>query len=76
MDNLLTYIPGLEALHQCGWVHRDISMGNILIDIETEKGFLNDWDHCKYKGEMNQVASQPSRSVGDGYVYPRKDEAD
>ena len=40
-------------------------MGNILIDIDTGDGFLNDWDLCKYGSEMNHTASQHSRSVGD-----------
>ena len=51
-------------------------MGNILIDIETKNGFLNDWDLCKYKEEMNQIASQRSRSVSDNHLYLRKDKLD
>ena len=64
-----------DAWEKAGVLHRDVSMGNILIDVITGNGFLNDWDLCKYKEEMNQVASQPSRSVSDGHFYPRKDEA-
>ena len=26
-------------------LHRDISLNNIMIDVETESGILNDWDH-------------------------------
>lgn len=30
-EKILIFTIGLQALHQCGWVHRDISMGNILV---------------------------------------------
>ena len=38
-------------------------MGNILIDIETDDGFLNDWDLCGYRAEMERPTSQHERSV-------------
>lgn len=50
-------------------MHRDISPGNILIDIECEdplaapSGFLNDWDLCRYKQDLKMEATQHGRSV-------------
>ncbi|EKM51324.1 uncharacterized protein PHACADRAFT_151998 [Phanerochaete carnosa HHB-10118-sp] len=45
-----------------GILHRDISIGNILIDIEVPGAILNDWDLCKYRNEMNRTATQHARS--------------
>lgn len=49
-------------------LHRNISTGNILIDIESPpgepRGLLADWDLCKYKIQMNDLPTQPGgRSV-------------
>ena len=38
-------------------------MGNILINVKTNNGFLNDWDLCKYKEELEGPPSQPERVV-------------
>lgn len=67
-----SYRPGQghrQAWEKAGILHRDVSVGNILIDTASApgnpRGFLNDWDLCKYKDELrNQVApSQPMVSV-------------
>lgn len=48
--------------HQRAWelakvLHRDVSIGNIMIDAESPEdnpqGFLNDWDLCKYKEDLD-----------------------
>ena len=57
-----------EAWEVAGVLHRDISAGNIMIDVtspaESLQGFLNDWDMCKYKEDLNNnVPALPGRSV-------------
>lgn len=62
-------IPG----HRDAWelariLHRDVSVGNIMIDVESPEddpaGFLNDWDLCKFAEDLDKPASQPAgRSV-------------
>lgn len=39
-------VEALEGLHEAGWVHRDISPGNILIT-ETDSVKLSDWEYAK-----------------------------
>ena len=43
-------------------LHHDVSPGNILINIETDVAFLNDWDLAKYREELVKgvVASEPA----------------
>ena len=36
----------MEAARKCGILHRDISLGNIMIDADG-CGILNDWDHSR-----------------------------
>lgn len=58
-----------DAWEKAGILHRDVSVANILIDISStpgdSKGFINDWDLCKYKEELNTRTSpsQPGVSV-------------
>ena len=59
----MMYIGHRDAYEKAGILHRDVSMSNILIDLETGKAFLNDWDLCKYTDEINLGASQHARSV-------------
>ncbi|EKM51332.1 uncharacterized protein PHACADRAFT_213176 [Phanerochaete carnosa HHB-10118-sp] len=51
-----------DAYEVAGILHRDVSIGNILIDIEASCAILNDWDLCKYRNEMNRAATQHARS--------------
>ncbi|GJE86573.1 hypothetical protein PsYK624_026530 [Phanerochaete sordida] len=92
---LETYKDSVELLRICGhafwahrlaWekaniLHRDVSIGNIMIDCETGNGFLNDWDLCKYREDMEdkRAASEPSGISGTwafksamALRYPRK----
>ncbi|CCM06270.1 uncharacterized protein FIBRA_08520 [Fibroporia radiculosa] len=66
----------LDAIlcHHDAWViaqilHRDVSVGNILIDVEAMEGgkkmvigILSDWDMCKYKEDLNKGVAQQQRS--------------
>ncbi|EKM56600.1 uncharacterized protein PHACADRAFT_207804 [Phanerochaete carnosa HHB-10118-sp] len=70
-----------EAWEEARILHRDISIGNIMIDTQTGKGFLNDWDLCKYREDMEtkRPASEPSGISGTwafksalALRYPRK----
>ncbi|KAG6886958.1 hypothetical protein C0992_001430 [Termitomyces sp. T32_za158] len=45
-----------QAYERCGYIHRDISGRNILID-ENGRGVLNDWDLAKHKDELEQSQS-------------------
>ncbi|KAJ3559199.1 hypothetical protein NM688_g481 [Phlebia brevispora] len=55
-----------DAWEKAGILHRDISVNNILIDIDSPAnkplGFLNDWDLCKYKADLAKTATQNGRS--------------
>ena len=47
-----------------GVLHRDISVGNIMINARTNKGLLTDWDLSKCVIKLNMRAAQPGgRSV-------------
>ena len=69
---MLTFAKAILG-HHGAWViarilHRDVSVGNIMIDVESPEdeplGFLNDWDLCKFAEDLNQPPSQPAgRSV-------------
>ncbi|EKM57055.1 uncharacterized protein PHACADRAFT_92447 [Phanerochaete carnosa HHB-10118-sp] len=54
---LLRIITHVIAAHEQAWkkagiLHRDVSHTNILIDLATGKGILNDWDLAKYEQDM------------------------
>ena len=64
--------------HQQAWVkagvlHRDVSVANILIDVESAPGvpraILNDWDLCKYKEQLEIPSSIPGVSVSVELIY-------
>ena len=63
------YLAHAGAWELAGIMHRDVSIGNIMIDVEAASrgkwyGYLTDWDLCKYKEDMDkQVRSLPGRSV-------------
>ena len=62
--NVLTAAAG----HQSAWedakvLHRDISDGNILVDIRSNEGFLTDWDLCKYEEDLGKPSHGYGRSV-------------
>ncbi|KAI0334154.1 hypothetical protein GY45DRAFT_1270329 [Cubamyces sp. BRFM 1775] len=82
VEKVLEAIFGhFEAWQKAGVLHRDVSIGNILIDVDTNDAFLNDWDLCKYREELGlrgTAASEYGRSGTWPYLsgilleYPRK----
>ncbi|GJE87421.1 hypothetical protein PsYK624_035040 [Phanerochaete sordida] len=48
------------AYKKAGILHRDVSMSNILINIDKTEAFLNDWDLCKYNSDED-LGSQDGR---------------
>ena len=44
-------------------LHRDISVGNILIDPVTRRGILIDWDLCRFEWELALGPTEPERTV-------------
>ncbi|KAA1470061.1 hypothetical protein DENSPDRAFT_669162 [Dentipellis sp. KUC8613] len=50
-----------DAWEKAGILHRNISASNILIDVRTGHGFLNDWTMCQYKSEMSNDANPYGR---------------
>lgn len=75
------FIAHREAWQYAGVLHRDISVGNIMINVDDDTGFLNDWDLCKYRAELEggSGASEPSGisgtwafKSGHSLIYPRK----
>ena len=63
---IFSYEGHEEAWTKANILHRDVSMGNILIDVDSKEAFLNDWDHCEFASELGESASsgQHGRSVG------------
>lgn len=61
--------PAHGGAWAAGILHHDISIGNIMIDVEESNatewcGFLTDWDLCKYKEDLeDHVPCLPGRSV-------------
>ncbi|RPD57224.1 hypothetical protein L226DRAFT_572563 [Lentinus tigrinus ALCF2SS1-7] len=51
-----------EAWTKAKVLHRDISVGNILIDPVTRKGILIDWDLCRLEWELGMGPTEPDRT--------------
>ena len=51
-------ISGLQAIHQAGWVHRDISSGNILMVDGVAK--IADFEYAK---KMSDISHHTLRTV-------------
>ena len=58
---------GLQHIHVAGngWVHRDISPGNILIASPDEPALLVDFEYAK---ELNDNSSHEVRTVRFGFI--------
>ncbi|GJE90362.1 hypothetical protein PsYK624_064930 [Phanerochaete sordida] len=80
---LVLYVAQAVIGHKEAWrdaqiLHRDVSMSNILIDLDEGAAFLNDWDLCKFKWELLDGASQHDRAGTRPYMsgtllsYPKK----
>ena len=49
----MVILIGLRALHTCGWVHRDISTGNILITPDGPK--IVDLEFAKRVDDTSEI---------------------
>lgn len=54
---LKIYTIGLDMIHKYGWVHRDVSTGNIIL--WEGKGILTDFEYAKRIPKEGEVASAP-----------------
>ncbi|KIP08662.1 hypothetical protein PHLGIDRAFT_126863 [Phlebiopsis gigantea 11061_1 CR5-6] len=69
---LLAVVYNALRAHRSAWelaeiLHRDISVGNIMINVESSdkpEGFLNDWDLCKYAEDLRKPTTQPAGRSG------------
>ncbi|EKM57029.1 uncharacterized protein PHACADRAFT_142121 [Phanerochaete carnosa HHB-10118-sp] len=64
--DLIQVVSYAVIAHRIAWekakiLHNNVSAANIMINAETDEGFLNDWDLCKFKEDLkNKIpASQP-----------------
>jgi hypothetical protein len=59
--------PGHKgAFEKCGYIHRDVSSGNVIIvrrEDEEAQGLLIDWEHAKTFDMIKRGPSQPNRTV-------------
>lgn len=77
-EPLLIIILGHRAAYRManGILHCDISYTNILINIKTGEGFMNDWDMCKRVAALGKKPTQSSRSVCSRLCFSRPSLAD
>ena len=58
LDQSNAFSLGLQAIHQAGWVHRDISAGNILMVDNVAK--IADFEYAK---KMSDISHHTLRTV-------------
>ncbi|RPD57226.1 hypothetical protein L226DRAFT_489397 [Lentinus tigrinus ALCF2SS1-7] len=67
-----------DAWEKAKILHRDISVGNILIHPRTKRGILIDWDQCRLQCELAHGPTEPDRTgtwpfrSALSLAYPRK----
>lgn len=54
-------IPALQAIHESGWMHRDISTGNIILD--NNRGILIDFEYAERIPKEGKAPSHGGRTV-------------
>ncbi|PIL30438.1 hypothetical protein GSI_07625 [Ganoderma sinense ZZ0214-1] len=71
-------IAHMAACREAGVLHRDVSVGNILINPLTRSGFLIDWDLSRLLSELGDGPMEPDRTgtwqfrSALSLLYPRK----
>ena len=52
--SILNYFVALQVIHKAGWVHRDLSMGNLYLYIDpvsdVKRGLIGDFEFAKKVG--------------------------
>ena len=43
-------IAVLKVMHHCGWVHRDVSAGNVLV-VDGDRGILADVEYAIHQSD-------------------------
>ncbi|EKM53566.1 uncharacterized protein PHACADRAFT_211242 [Phanerochaete carnosa HHB-10118-sp] len=82
-SELLRYVACARYAHECAWksagvLHHDISDGNILIDVESDDAFLNDWDVAMFRDYIKRKHERDAFSGTWAYAsalvlqYPKK----
>lgn len=51
IDSPLSHPSALKLMHAGRWVHRDVSTGNILVDLNERNGRLADLEYAKQMGQ-------------------------
>ncbi|KAM5541445.1 hypothetical protein V8D89_004999 [Ganoderma adspersum] len=75
---LLVLSAHYVAWENAGILHRDVSVGNILINPVTREGFLIDWDLSRLRSELDNGPVEPDRTgtwqfrSALSLAYPRK----
>ncbi|EKM53551.1 uncharacterized protein PHACADRAFT_211233 [Phanerochaete carnosa HHB-10118-sp] len=82
-SELLRYVACARYAHECAWkyagvLHHDISDGNILIDVESDDAFMNDWDVAMFRDYIKRKHERDAFSGTWAYAsalvlqYPKK----
>ena len=67
---LATVVKSLERLHHQGWIHGDISPGNILLDDSETNPLLTDLGLAKHLRDDPSFSGQPNISATPGFADP------
>ena len=62
---IVAFAAHYKVLKRAGILHRDISVGNIMIRVDGAKrmGFLIDWDLSRLESELGNGPVEPDRTV-------------
>lgn len=80
--DLLHIVSYAVIAHRMAWegaeiLHNNVRAANIMINAETNEGFLNDWDLCKYKEDLkNEVPVSQRGDVSVNVIYAIRDHVD
>ena len=58
--SILNYFVALQVIHKAGWVHRDLSIGNLYLYIDpvsgVKRGLIGDFEFAKRAGEKRNCS--------------------